>query len=168
MGLSAAGVWAIKLLRDDAVVGAGKVGNKGYLVVLTEKGYAKRTPTKQFPSQKRYGGGVQAAKLSSRTGKLAVAALAGESDSLMLMAAKGRVTKLPVRAIHALGRAAAGYRSRSDTKETYLDPSKHGPPALLTVLAGTKAAAKRARASAQAKQTTRKPKRVHSSKKSKS
>jgi hypothetical protein len=149
------------------VVGAGKVSDKGNLIIFTEKGYAKRTPTKQFPSQKRYGGGVQAAKLSSPTGKVAVAALAGEDDSLMLMATKGRVTKLPVRAIHSLGRAAAGYKSRSDTKEAYLDPSKHGPPALLTVLAGTKAAAKRAHAEAQAKQTARMPERSRSGSQSK-
>ena len=143
MGLSAAGVLAVKLERDDAVVGMGVARDGGYAIVFTEKGYAKRTAVKGFPQQRRYGGGVQGIKLSSRTGPVAVATLASEGQSLVLMTARGRVTKLPVKAIHALGRAAAGYRTRKDTKEAYVDLAKHGPPALLTVLAGTKAAAKR-------------------------
>ena len=148
MGLSATGVLAIKLGKDDAVVGMGVIGKDTQVILFTDKGYAKRTAAKSFPVQKRYGGGVQAIKLSSRTGPAAVAALASEKESLVLMAAKGRVVKLPVKAIRAMGRATAGYRYRLDTKEPYIDPDTHGPPILLTVLAGTKAAAKRARAKA--------------------
>jgi DNA gyrase subunit A len=186
MGLSAAGVWAVKLGRDDAVVGMGIVRDDANLIIFTEKGYAKRTAVENFPAQKRYGGGVQAAKLTPQTGKVAVAALAGENQSLVLMTAKGRVTKLPTKAIHALGRAATGYKSRLDTKEPYLDPAQQGPPALVTVLAGTKTAARAARAQARkpkkgtppsqraargkatAKTRSRKPKSVRSAPKTKS
>jgi hypothetical protein len=52
-----------------------------------------------------------------------------------MMAAKGRVTKIPVKGIHTAGRAATGYKSRQDTKEPYVEPAEHGDPALLTVLA---------------------------------
>jgi DNA gyrase subunit A len=131
----------------------GIVRNDTCLIIFTEKGYAKRTALENFPAQKRYGGGVQAAKLTPQTGKVAVAALAGEDQSLVLMTAKGRVTKLPTKAIHALGRTATGHKSRLDTKESFLDPAQQGPPALLTVLAGTKTAARAARAQA------RKPKK---------
>jgi DNA gyrase subunit A len=148
MGLSAAGVLAVKLGREDAVVGMGVAQDKGYVIVLTEKGYAKRTAVKSFPAQKRYGGGVQATNLSSRTGPVAVATVASENQSVVLTTSKGRVTKLPVKAIHTLGRTAAGYQSRKDTKEPYVEFAKHGSPALLTVLAGTKTAARRARAEA--------------------
>ncbi|MFC2029785.1 DNA gyrase subunit A [Chloroflexota bacterium] len=144
MGLSAAGVLAVKLAADDAVVGMGVVDAKAYLVLVTEKGYAKRVATRAFPAQKRYGGGVQAIKLSSQTGPVAVAGLATEQQNVVLMTAKGRVTKVPAKGIHALGRAAAGYRSRQDSKEQYTEPAKHGSFILLTVLAGTKAAAKKA------------------------
>jgi hypothetical protein len=60
-------------------------------------------------------------------------------------------------AIPAQGRAAAGNKSRKDNKEAFVDLAKHGPPALLTVLAGTKTEAKRARARA------RKPKKGRAS-----
>jgi DNA gyrase subunit A len=146
MGLSAAGVLAIKLGKDDAVVGMGIAQDDAFAILLSEDGYAKRTAIKSYPTQKRYGGGVQAVKLHSRTGKVAVAAIAAEPDDVVLTTEKGRVTKLPVEAIHSLGRATSGYKSRQDTKDPYVDRDKHGPPALLTVLAGTKTAAKRARA----------------------
>jgi DNA gyrase subunit A len=146
MGLSAAGVLAVKLGKDDAVVGMGTARTGSFAVIFSEQGYAKRTGIRSFPTQKRYGGGVQAAKLTSQTGRLAVAVVASERDDVVLTTAKGRVTKLPVKAIHSQGRATSGYKIRSDTKEPYVEPDKHGAPAVLTVLAGTKTAAKQARA----------------------
>jgi DNA gyrase subunit A len=147
MGLPAAGVLAIKLGDGDAVVGMGLVRDDAFVVTVTEQGYGKRTAAKSFPTQKRYGGGVQAAGLSARTGPVAVAALAGERDEVVLATAKGRVIKLAVKAIHPLSRAATGFKSPQDAREPYLDPAKHGAPTLLTVLAGAKAAAQRAPAS---------------------
>jgi DNA gyrase subunit A len=135
MGLSAAGVMAVKLGEDDAVVGMGVVGDDTFVVTMTEGGYVKRTAIKQFSTQKRYGAGVQTAKLSAKTGRMAVAAVARQQDDLVMMAAKGRVTKIPVKGIHTAGRAATGYKSRQDTKEPYVEPAEHGDPALLTVLA---------------------------------
>jgi DNA gyrase subunit A len=145
MGLSAAGVLAIKMGTGDAVVGMGIVRDDAFVVVFSEKGYVKRTIITDYPAQKRYGGGVQAIKITSRTGPVAVASLASERDNLVLTTSKGQVSKLPVKAIHAMGRATSGNRSRQDTKEPYLDPSKHGPPARLTVLADTKPGAQRTR-----------------------
>jgi DNA gyrase subunit A len=146
MGLSAAGVMAIKLGKDDAVVGMGVVDRDTHVILFTEKGYAKRTAAKEFPTQKRYGGGVLAIKLSKRSGPVVAAVLASEKQSLVLMAAKGRVTQLPVKAVRAMGRAATGSKNPVDTKEPYVDLAAHGPPSLLTVLAGTEATAKGARA----------------------
>jgi DNA gyrase subunit A len=154
MGLSAAGVLAIKLSKDDAVVGMGIARTGAFAIIFTEQGYAKRTAIKSFPVQKRYGGGVQAAKLTSRTGRVAVAVVADERDSVMLQTAKGRVTKLPAKAVHSMGRAASGYRIRSDNKDAYVEPGKHGAPAQLTRLVGTAAAAKRARVQKAAKATS--------------
>jgi hypothetical protein len=164
MGLSAAGVLAVKLAKDDAVVGMGMVEDQAFVVLISEKGYGKRTAIKAYPTQKRYGGGVQAAKLTSGSGPIAAAALATESQSVVLRTSKGRVTKLPVKAVHSQGRATTGYRIRQDNKEPYLDPAKHGMPVSLTALSGTKAAAKRVQAQAAAppkkKRTTKRKKQT--------
>jgi DNA gyrase subunit A len=137
MGLSAAGVLAIKLGDGDAVVGAGVVRDGTFVVTFTEQGYGKRTAVESFPAQKRYGSGVQAAKLSTRMGQVAAAALADESQDIVLATGTRAISKIPVVAIHALGRAAAGYRSPQDSGESYLDPDEHGPLVRLTALAGT-------------------------------
>lgn len=134
MGLSAAGVLAIKLGRDDAVVGMGLAPKKGCVVTISEQGFAKRTAIAEFAAQKRYGGGIQAVKLSSKTGPLAVAALAGDDQALALMLAKGRILSIPVKAISSMGRAATGQKKRQDTKEDLFDPAAHGLPVLLSVL----------------------------------
>jgi DNA gyrase subunit A len=148
MGLSAAGVLAVKLGRNDAVVGMAAVRDNDYLIVFTEKGYAKRTAVRNFPVQKRYGGGVQATRLSSRTGPVAVVILASEDQTVVLMTAKGRVTRLQTKAIRSLGRTASGFKSPQGAEEVYVDLAKHGSPVLLTGLAGPKAAARKARAKA--------------------
>jgi hypothetical protein len=67
---------------------------------------------------------------------------------VVLAASTGGVTTLPVKAIHTLGRAASGYKSRKDTTELYVDALEQGIPSLLTVLAGSKTATKRARSGA--------------------
>jgi DNA gyrase subunit A len=148
MGLSAAGVFAVKLGSDDAVVGMGIVRGDAHVVVFTEQGFGKRTHIDSFPAQKRYGGGVQAVKLSERTGPVAVATLAWETDQVALAARTGGATTLPVTAIHALGRATSGYKSRKDTTELYVDALEQGIPSLLTVLAGPKTESKKARSGA--------------------
>jgi hypothetical protein len=145
MGLSAAGVLAVKLGADDVVVGMGVVRGDAYVVVFSEKGYAKRTAIRDYPAQKRYGGGVQAARITDRTGPVAVAILASERNNVVLTTSNGQVIRLPAKAIHSMGRATSGKRSRQDTKESLFDPIKHGAPVRLTVLAEPKPGAERTR-----------------------
>jgi DNA gyrase subunit A len=137
MGLSAAGVFAVRLGRDDGVVGMGVVRDDAFAVIMTENGYAKRTALKEFPTQKRYGGGVQAIKPTDRSGRVAAMVVADERQEVALVTNKGRVTKLPVKAIHILKRTSTGYRSPQDTQEPYLDSTKGEQVVSLTVLVGT-------------------------------
>jgi DNA gyrase subunit A len=134
MGLAASGVLAIKLGREDAVVGMGVVGDEAYVAVVSEKGLAKRTPIDDFPIQRRYGGGVKVARLTARTGPVAVAAVVAEQDDLVLVTAKPGLVRLPVSAISVQGRAASGKERRLDTGEPYVVASE-GLPLQLTRLA---------------------------------
>ncbi len=138
MGLSAAGVLAIKLADDDVVVGLGLVQDGAFVALITDRGFAKRSPVQDYPAQKRYGGGVQAAKLSSRSGLVASAVVATDDQDLVLVTEKGRVTKMPLSALASLGRPAAGTGKRQDNSEPYLEEDKHGLASRLTALAGSK------------------------------
>ncbi len=63
MGLVAAGVNGIKLKEDDFVIGAGILGVKDNIIVVTKNGHAKRMEAKDYPVQGRYGQGVISWKL---------------------------------------------------------------------------------------------------------
>ena len=63
MGLVAAGVNGMKLRGDDEVIGAGVASRRSHVLLVTDRGKAKRIPPSLFPTQGRYGYGVIAWKL---------------------------------------------------------------------------------------------------------
>jgi len=110
MGLAAAGVAGIKLDAGDVVVGCDLVQPRLSLVTVSEKGYSKRTPLSEFPTQRRYGNGVVGAKPSERTGKLIGAGVASTKDVLLLVTAKGTVKPVTVEEVPRMGRPTQGKR----------------------------------------------------------
>ncbi|HOR19778.1 MAG TPA: DNA topoisomerase 4 subunit A [Brevefilum sp.] len=63
MGLVAAGVNGLKLRKGDEVVGGGNASLRGEILLVTNRGKAKRMEPSQFPLQGRYGLGVIAWRL---------------------------------------------------------------------------------------------------------
>ncbi len=63
MGLVAAGVNGMKLLKEDRIIGMEILPTKGELFFLTTSGRAKRVKPDDFPLQGRYGKGVIAWRL---------------------------------------------------------------------------------------------------------
>lgn len=91
MGRTAAGIWAIKMADDDAVVTLLQPRAGAELLIVTERGYAKRSTLDEFPVQGRYGGGVRAldpSKLGD-TGPVVAAQVANAQDEAVLIAASG-------------------------------------------------------------------------------
>ena len=79
------------------------------LLIVTEKGLGKRTPTEDFPLQKRGGKGVKVAKINPKTGKVVSAQVVTELvETVVLTSVKAQVIKLPLRNIKRLGRATQG------------------------------------------------------------
>jgi DNA gyrase subunit A len=101
MGRTAAGVWAIKMADDDAVVTLLQPRLGAELLLVTERGYAKRSALEEFPVQGRYGGGVRAldsTKLGD-TGPVVAAQIADAQDEAVVITASGAT--LCVRAAEA-------------------------------------------------------------------
>src|SRR5579884_1752394 len=110
MGREAAGVRGIRLRKGDSLVRMDLVrsGSRDLLVV-TERGFGKRTPLGQFRRIGRGGQGVTAVNLTSKTGDLVAARVVGEDDAeVILMSAEGLVTRTDVMSIRETGRAAQG------------------------------------------------------------
>jgi len=124
MGRSAAGVKGIRLKRGDEVIGmdiikskinppAGgqKTKSKEYLLVVTEKGYGKKSDLKEYRLQGRGGSGIKTAKATSKTGDLiASMALNGEEEDLIVISQKGQVIRTKISSIPKLSRATQGVR----------------------------------------------------------
>jgi DNA gyrase subunit A len=110
MGREAAGVNGIKLRKEDHVIRMDLVGKESkYLLVVTEKGYGKRSPLNEYKDQRRAGQGMSALKLTAKTGDLVAARVVGEDDAeVIMMSVQGLVTRTDVRSIRRTGRATQG------------------------------------------------------------
>ena len=118
MGRSASGVKAMKLKKDDQIVGVdiipdGKVAKDEQLLVVTANGFGKRTSLAAYKVQGRGGSGIKTAQVTAKTGDLASAKIVSskmEGEDIIIISKKGQVIRLPIRAVNVLGRATQGVR----------------------------------------------------------
>lgn len=117
MGRTAAGVAAMKLGKGDLIVSADviKKDSKDFeILIVTEHGYGKTTPVKEYKVQKRGGSGIKTAKVTDKTGMIVGGVVIGGEDrtegELVIMSKKGQVIKLPLKDVPTLGRQTQGVR----------------------------------------------------------
>ena len=113
MGRPASGVQGIKLRKGDQVIGMEIVEPGGDLLVVTTKGYGKRTPLENYPSKGRATMGILTLDKTAIpvVGKIAVARVVqAKEDSITLISANGIVMRTDAEAIAKLGRATRGVR----------------------------------------------------------
>ena len=108
MGLSAAGVWGMKLSKGDSIVGAGSLRPRGELVIATENGIGKRVDVEQFSRQGRYGQGVIAMPVSKESGPVAAATVVNLSNRVMFISAKKNSKTVYARALGKASRTSKG------------------------------------------------------------
>jgi len=111
MGRAAAGVNAIKLASGDHVISACIVDSETDLLIITTKGYGKRTPLSEFPVKGRYGQGVRClGGKRERTGIIAAARVVRPDDEVTLISAGGMVLRTRVADVPQMGRATRGMK----------------------------------------------------------
>ncbi len=108
MGLSAAGVFGIKLKAKDALVGADLVKPKGRLLIMTELGHGKSTNLDEYPTQGRYGQGVKGLSLSTETGPAAAAIVINNNDRVMFLSKKRNNKTVYGKSVYEVGRTQKG------------------------------------------------------------
>ena len=117
MGRTASGVTAMKLGKGDEIVSA-EVFTKGAkdleILIVTEDGYGKATPAKEYKVQNRGGSGIKTVKVTDKTGKvvcgIVISAEERKEGELVIMSKKGQVIKLPLKDVPTLGRDTQGVR----------------------------------------------------------
>ena len=108
MGRSAAGVRGIKVAHSDEVVAACLAEEGKSLLVVTEKGYGKRTDFNSFNPKHRAGQGVIGISLSPEKGRGVASRSVGEEDEVFMIASNGVIIRMKVNSISIQGRAATG------------------------------------------------------------
>ncbi|OGF31533.1 DNA gyrase subunit A [Candidatus Falkowbacteria bacterium RIFOXYD2_FULL_35_9] len=116
MGRTAAGVRGIKLKPEDFVVALTKLEPKLekelQTVVVTEKGYGKRSQLAYYKVQNRGGSGIRTQKVSVKTGKVVRGFMINKDDAsaldLMVISEKGQLIRIPLESVPVLGRDTQG------------------------------------------------------------
>ncbi len=121
MGRTAAGVRGVRLKDDDYVVRMD-INEKSFndknldLMVVTEKGYGKRTSITDYRIQGRGGTGIKTANITDKTGKIVGARLINNKDldrDMIIISEKGQVIRMPLKSVSKLGRSTQGVRVMS-------------------------------------------------------
>lgn len=108
MGRATAGVMGIRL-KDDELICAAKAPDAGELLIVTEKGFGKKSKISDWPLQGRAGSGVKAAEVTSRNGQVKGAIVIEPNDQDLLITSKnGQVIKLPIKDVPLLTRQTQG------------------------------------------------------------
>ena len=110
MGRTATGVRGIKLGKDDVVIGMIVVRNATTLMVVTEKGFGKRSEIEDYRLTKRGGKGVITVKTSERNGKLIAMKEVNDNDELVIITTGGMVIRQSVAELRVMGRNTQGVR----------------------------------------------------------
>jgi len=105
---SSGGVCGIRL-TDDCLVSMNTVVPDAYLLTVTEKGFGKLTSTNSYPAQHRGGKGIQAHRVSDKTGKIAAARIVSKGEGyLVMLSTAGNVECIPIEQVSVQSRKGRG------------------------------------------------------------
>ena len=112
MGRTASGVRGIRLANaEDRVVGIATLSNpEQSLLVVSQKGYGKRTSIEHYRITKRGGKGVRTLNVTEKTGQLIGILDVEDTDDLMIINKSGVIIRLAVSKIREIGRVSQGVR----------------------------------------------------------
>lgn len=113
MGRSASGVRAITVDSEvDEVVGmiVVKEGDGYDVMVVSEKGYGKRSALEDYRITNRGGKGVKTITVTDKTGELVSLKAVNDEDDLMIITKKGTMIRMGVNTLRVMGRATQGVR----------------------------------------------------------
>jgi len=109
MGRTATGVKGINLEGGNCIC-CEVVSDDSTILLVTEKGYGKRTKVREYRQTKRGSKGVIALNITEKNGNLVSAKVVEDDKDVIIMSNAGITIKLPVEQISLLGRVTQGLR----------------------------------------------------------
>jgi len=110
VGRTAMGVKAIDLEDNDYIVGMGVDSEGEDLLVITEKGYGKRTLLDNYRLQQRGGKGIITLNTTEKNGKIAGIKIVREEQDLIIITEEGIIIRTRVLEISQMGRNTIGVK----------------------------------------------------------
>lgn len=112
LGRTASGVKGISLRDGDEVIGLDVLESNGEddVLVVTEKGYGKRTKESEYRISNRGGKGIKTASITEKNGNLVYIATVKGDEDIMLVTNQGVIIRLDVNEFSQNGRSAQGVR----------------------------------------------------------
>ncbi|MBK8362378.1 MAG: DNA gyrase subunit A [Bacteroidetes bacterium] len=113
MGRNSIGVKGVTLDGpDDVVIGMVCVTDpeKESLMVVSEKGYGKRSEVEEYRITNRGGKGVKTINITEKTGNLIAVKVVDDSDDLMIINKSGVTIRMSIGELRIMGRATQGVR----------------------------------------------------------
>jgi len=111
MGRTATGVRAVKLGKGDFVIGlVAVIRPSATILVVTDRGFGKRSELADYRVTNRGGKGVITVKTTDKVGKLISIKEVTDSDDLMIITSKGILIRQKMKDIRVMGRNSQGVK----------------------------------------------------------
>jgi DNA gyrase subunit A len=110
-GRNTSGVIGMRLQEDEYIVGGGVIpSNEHDILVISEKGFGKRTSVNEYRRQNRGGKGVLTLNVTERNGKLSALRVVTDNDDLIVISNRGIVIRTPISQISRTSRVTQGVK----------------------------------------------------------
>ncbi|MNZ96978.1 DNA gyrase subunit A [compost metagenome] len=110
MGRSATGVKGIQLDASDVVIDMDVISPDKDILIVTAKGYGKRTPVADYRIQNRGGKGIKTLNVTDKNGPIVSLKVVENDEDLMIMTASGTMIRTSMEGISTMGRNTQGVR----------------------------------------------------------
>ncbi len=108
MGRGTSGVRGMKFRGDDHLLSLEVVRPGTDLLIVTEGGYAKRTPVEEYPTKGRATLGVRVGKLVEERGALVGALVVAPDEDVMVITESGKLVQVSASDVRETGRNTMG------------------------------------------------------------
>jgi DNA gyrase subunit A len=126
MGRDTSGNIGMHFRDGDHLLSADVITDRGFVFVVTEGGFAKRTAVEQYRLQNRGGIGIKVAKLEDRRGDIVGALIVEDDDEVLIVLSSGKVVRSAVSEVPARGRDTMGVVfARFDDEDSVLGLAKN-------------------------------------------
>ena len=126
-GRATSGVTGMRFREDDELLTMDTVTPGTCVFVVTEAGFAKRTPVEEYRLQGRGGMGIKVAKITDQRGDLVGGLIVSEGEEVLVVMERGKVVRSNIDEVPAKGRNTMGVVFAKPGKKDRIIAVTRGP-----------------------------------------